>query len=205
VLPEFKVDPLTSERWSDFEALFGPRGACGGCWCMTPRLSRAEYERNKGEGNRRAMRAIVDGGEVPGILGFLRNKAIAWCSLGPRERFYWLTRSRLFRQPVDEQPTWSIVCLFVDKGYRGQGVSVKMIKAACAFAASQGAQCVEAYPVEPRKSPIPPVFAFNGLASSFLRAGFQEVARRSETRPIMRYYIQRPNKRLQRIARSRRP
>jgi hypothetical protein len=26
---------LTSERWGDLEALFGERGACGGCWCVS--------------------------------------------------------------------------------------------------------------------------------------------------------------------------
>lgn len=32
---------------------------------------------------------------------------------------------------------------------------------------------------------------WTGLASSFRKAGFNEVARRSETRPIMRYQIRR--------------
>jgi GNAT superfamily N-acetyltransferase len=195
-MPKLSVHPLTPDRWPAFEALFGPRGACGGCWCMTPRLPRAEYERNKGEGNRRAMRAIVDGGEIPGILGFLGDKVVAWCSLAPRERFSWLARSRIF-QPVDECPVWSIVCFFVDKDHRQQGLSVQMIEAACTFAARQGSRCIEAYPVEPKKVPMPPVFAWNGLASAFLRAGFREVARRSETRPIMRLHIQRPTDRLQ--------
>ena len=45
---------------------------------------------------------------------------------------------------------------------------------------------VEAYPVEPKKSPMPPVFAWTGIASAYRTAGFQEVARRSPTRPIMR-------------------
>lgn len=188
MVPPLTIHPLTHDRWPDFEALFGPRGACGGCWCMTPRLPRGEFERNKGEGNRQSLRSMVQRGEIPGVLGFLGNKAIAWCSLGPREQFSWFSRSRLFRRPVDKQPVWSIVCFFVDKGYRGQGVSVQMIKGACAFAASHGAQCIEAYPVEPRRSPVPAVFAFNGLASSFRNAGFREVERRSETRPIMRFY-----------------
>jgi len=61
-----------------------------------------------------------------------------------------------------------------------------MIDAACAFAAGQGARLVEAYPVEPKKDPMPAVFAYTGLASAFRRAGFREVARRSETRPVMR-------------------
>jgi len=48
---------------------------------------------------------------------------------------------------------------------------------------------VEGYPVEPEKSGIPDLFAYHGLASMFRDTGFQEVARRSETRPIMRYVI----------------
>jgi GNAT superfamily N-acetyltransferase len=184
-LNTWRVLPLTPERWTDLEALFGPRGACGGCWCMTPRLTRAEYERNKGEGNRRALRALVDSGTVPGLLGFVDDRPVAWCSLGPRGDFSWLARSRLFR-PVDDRPVWSIVCLFIDKTHRRQGLSARMLEAACAHAAAHGATCVEAYPVEPRGSDMPAVFAHHGLASAYLRAGFHEVARPSPTRPIMR-------------------
>jgi hypothetical protein len=54
--------PLTAERWTDFEKLFGKRGACGGCWCMWWRLKRSEFERQKGEGNRKAIKRIVDSG-----------------------------------------------------------------------------------------------------------------------------------------------
>lgn len=178
-------EPLTPERWPDLEALFGPRGACGGCWCMTPRLTRAAYERNKGEGNRLALKALVDGGTVPGILGLLEGRPVGWCSVGPRSDFSSLARSRIFK-PVDEREVWSIVCLFIDRDHRRRGLSVRLIEAACAFAAGRGATCIEAYPVEPRKDPMPPVFAYTGLASAYLQAGFREVARRSETRPMMR-------------------
>ena len=44
--------PLTVALWSDLEELFGPRGACGGCWCMFWRLKRSEFEKQKGEGNK---------------------------------------------------------------------------------------------------------------------------------------------------------
>ncbi len=171
-MPKLIVHPLTADRWPDFEALFGPRGACRRCWCMTSRLPRNEYERDKGEGNRRAMKAIVERGEIPGILGFIDDSAVAWCALGPREYFPWLARSRIF-QPVDERPVWSIVCFFIDKDHRRQGLSVQMIEAACTFAAGQDARCINAYPVEPKKDPMPPVFACNGLASAFLRSGFR--------------------------------
>ena len=62
--------PLTSRRWPDFENLFGPNGACGGCWCMWWRIKRSQYDQQKGEGNRLAMRAIVDAGQVPGLLAY---------------------------------------------------------------------------------------------------------------------------------------
>ncbi len=73
-MPDLVVAPLTIDRWGDLEKLFGARGACGGCWCMTPRLSRTDYEPNKGEGNRRAMEAIVRSGEIPGIPGYLEGE-----------------------------------------------------------------------------------------------------------------------------------
>ena len=131
---------------------------------MTPRLTRAEYERNKGERNRQAMKAIVDGGEIPGILGYVGELPVAWCSLGPRISFSWLTRSRIFK-PVDERPVWSIVCFFVAKEMRRKRVSVQMIEAACGFAAGHGAECIEGYPVEPKKDPMPSVFACTGIAA----------------------------------------
>ena len=43
--------PLTPGRWDDFVALFGERGACGGCWCMLWRLTKKECEAQKGEAN----------------------------------------------------------------------------------------------------------------------------------------------------------
>ena len=61
--------PRTPERWSDLEKLFDARGGCGGCWCMTWRLKRADFERGKGERNRLALRALAESGRPPGILG----------------------------------------------------------------------------------------------------------------------------------------
>ncbi len=184
-MKSFEAHPLTPARWNDFETLFGAKGACGGCWCMYPRLRRSEYERLKGEGNRRAMKRLVDSGRVPGILGYVEGKPVAWCSVEPRENIGSLARSRILA-PVDDEPVWSIVCLFLSKTHRGRGLSTRMIEAAVRHAKANGAAVVEAYPVEPKKTPMPAVFAFPGIASSYLAAGFREVARRSETRPIMR-------------------
>jgi len=67
-----------------------------------------------------------------------------------------------------------------------------LLKAALDYVRDCGGSIVEGYPVEPRKSSIPDLFAYHGLASMFRSAGFKEVARRSETRPFMRYVIDSP-------------
>lgn len=178
--------PLTPERWPDLEALFGPRGACGGCWCMWWRLPRSAFNVGKGEGNKEAFRLLVESGEEPGTLAYVDGKAVGWCAVEPREAYPVLERSRILKR-VDEAAVWSVTCFFVAKGYRRQGVTVQLLEHAVAHAREHGAQVVEGYPVEPRSGETADAFAFTGTAAAFRHAGFVEVARRSETRPIMRH------------------
>jgi GNAT superfamily N-acetyltransferase len=184
-----KFCPLTQEYWEDLVSLFGERGACGGCWCMWFRLRNSEFEKQKGKGNKRAMKSIVNSGNVPGILAFDGELPVGWCSVAPRENFSRLDRSRIL-SPLDDLPVWSIVCFFILKKYRSRGLSLALLKAAIDHVKQQGGKIIEGYPVEPVKDRIPDVFAYYGLASSFRKAGFVECERRSETRPIMRYYIE---------------
>ena len=185
---QLKFFPVTPKRWSDFETLFGARGACGGCWCMLWRLKRSEFEQQKGKKNKLAMKAIIESGEVPGILAYHKRQPIAWCSVAPREQFPALERSRILKK-IDDQPVWSISCLFVEKNHREKGISVRITKAAIDYVAQKRGKILEAYPVEPKKDRAPPVFVWIGLAAGFKKAGFIECTRRSETRPIMRYFI----------------
>jgi len=187
---QIRIVPLTGENWTDLEALFGPRGAVGGCWCMYWRQTRAEYDRFKGEANRGAFHDIVVSGDPVGLLAYDNEEPVGWCAVAPRDDFPALDRSRVLKR-VDTQPVWSVVCFFVKRSHRHQGLTVRLLKAAVEFAANHGATIVEGYPIEPRKPETPPVFAFTGLKSAFLQAGFEEVARRSETRPIMRFVIER--------------
>lgn len=186
--PAFRFHPLTPDLWDDFETLFGERGACGGCWCMFWRRSRAEFNRGKGTGNRRAMRSLVKSGAAPGILAFAGNEPIGWCAVAPREDYLALGRSRVLKA-VDDTPVWSVSCLFVARDYRKRGVSVALLKAVIEFVRARGGRVVEGYPVEPKSPDMPAAFAWTGLASAFLQAGFREHRRGSETRPIMRFEI----------------
>ncbi|MCK6620553.1 MAG: GNAT family N-acetyltransferase [Calditrichaceae bacterium] len=179
--------PLGADNRGDFEKLFGKNGACGGCWCMFWRLARAEFSGQKGEGNRQAMKKLIESGETPGILAYLGDEPVGWCSVAPREKFPALERSRVSAR-IDDQPVWSITCFFIHKNYRRKGLSLALLRAAVDYVREQGGKIVEGYPVEPKK-PQPGAFVWTGLASAFRQAGFQECARRSETRPLMRLVI----------------
>lgn len=153
---------------------------------MLWRLTRKEFEAQKGEGNKLALKAIIDSGEVPGLLAFDRDKPIAWCAIAPRKTYSALARSRILKS-VDERECWSVACFFIEKFHRKKGVSTRILKAAVEYAQSRGALLIEGYPVAPKsEKSIPPVFAWTGISKAFLAAGFKEVARRSPTRPIMR-------------------
>jgi GNAT superfamily N-acetyltransferase len=177
--------PLTAQRWRDLESLFGERGACGGCWCMWWRLTRAEFSKRKGKRNKAAFKRIVEAGDVPGVLAYVGKEPVGWCAVSPRDCYPSLERSRTLAR-VDDRAVWSVTCLFVARPFRRKGISVELLRAAASHAHSRGAAIVEGYPVEPRTLSMPDVFAWTGLPSAFHRAGFREVLRRSQTRPIMR-------------------
>lgn len=180
--------PLTNSTWHDFEQLFGERGACGGCWCMAWRLRNKDFESGKGEGNKKAMRELVKSREQTGIITYVDNEPAAWCSVAPREQFVKLENSRVWKR-IDDEPVWSISCLFLAKQFRRRGLSAEVIKCAIEFCRTKGVKIIEAYPVEPYADKIPAAFAWTGMPSSFIKAGFKEVARRSDKKPIMRYYL----------------
>jgi GNAT superfamily N-acetyltransferase len=176
--------PLTRDRWSDLEKLFGKNGACGGCWCMYWRLKRSQFLAQKGEGNRKALKEIVDSNQIPGILAYSGKEPVGWCSVAAREVFQTLERSRILKR-VDDEPVWSVVCFFVAKPFRSKGVTVELLKAVLDHVRNKGSKIVEGYPNE-LGTKLPDAFVYTGLASAFCKAGFSEIARRSKSRPIMR-------------------
>lgn len=157
---------------------------------MWARLKRADYVKQKGARNKAAFKKIVETGPAPGVLAYQGSEAIGWCAVAPRAEYLRLEKSRVLAR-VDDQPVWSISCLFIAKPHRRAGVSVGLLKAATDYAAKHGAKLVEGYPIEPDSGTIPDAFAWTGLASAFRKAGFSEVARRSKTRPIMRRAVAR--------------
>ena len=185
---ELSFKPLKRNLWTDFEELFGPNGACAGCWCMFWKLRGKAYEEARGYETRQMHKSIVDSGVVTGLLAYLHGEVVGWIAVEPRDSYPKLAHARALK-PVDDQPVWSVTCFFVSKNSRRQGIAVELLKAAVNYVSQQGGSIVEGYPVDAQKD-MPAPFIYNGTASAFQQAGFQEVARRSATRPIFRFVIE---------------
>lgn len=177
------IRPLTQDLWPALEDLFGKQGACNGCWCMYWRIGSA-YNKRPREKNKADFRKIVKRGPPPGLLAFDGALAVGWCQLTPRSDLNWLNRKRLL-QGVDELPVWSISCFYVRRGYRNRGIATTLITAAIKAAKKAKVPALEAYPLDSNADQH--WRSFTGTAATFKRAGFKTVARRSPTRPIMRF------------------
>ena len=182
----FRSQPLTPTTWHDLEELFGlPGGSIvRGCWCIFYRKSGGQGGQGTGANNKQQLCDLVDNGIVPGLVGYLDDQPAGWISLGPRAEYLKLRRSPIMK-PVDDADVWSVVCSYVAKQFRGQGLQHKLLAAAIDYARDSGATILEAYPVDkPERSQ--PDFMFFGSRSLYEQAGFREVVRRSPTRVVMR-------------------
>ena len=185
---KYKFFPVTKDRWKDFEFLFGEKGACAGCWCMYWRITQKVLDKQKGAGNKKAIKKIIFDGNIPGILAYHDLQPVGWCAVAPRAEFTRLENSRILK-PVDDKPVWSVTCFFINRKYRNKGLSVDLLNASKIFVKAQGGKIIEGYPIEPRENKMPDAFVWVGLSRAFIKAGFKEVARRSETRPIMKFTL----------------
>jgi hypothetical protein len=172
---DYTFKPLMPATWDDFVELFADNSVCGDCWCMFWRVTRREFNAGRKGGNRKAMKALVDGGIVPGIMAYLNGKVAGWVSIAPREDFASLERSPKLKR-VDDRPVWSIVCFYAPGTVRGGMMSV-LIEGAVDHARGQGACTVEAYPDISTEN-AHPVDLYMGSLNTFLKAGFKKVADR---------------------------
>lgn len=182
---------VTPERWDDLVELFAGHGNPGYCWCQTWRIAGSRYRELDSDGRQERMHAQVSANVPVGILAYQDGRPVGWCSVAPRETYGRLERARSIKQ-VDDRSTWSIVCFFVLRSARGQGLSGRLIACALDYAHREGAEVVEAYPVEPEITPegqpdYNVSYRFMGFVSMYTRAGFHDSTPQGSQRKVMRY------------------
>lgn len=145
---------------------------------MVWRRTSAEAKNNDGANRKRQMMARLDAGTFIGLLAYEGEKPVAWVSVAPRDSY------RNLGGPPEEsgEVTWSIVCFFVPRKRRGQGMVYRLIAAAVNYSKDAGATVVEAYPVPPDA----PSYRFMGFVPAFERSGFKSVGRAGIRRHVMR-------------------
>lgn len=161
--------PVTSETMGDFVLFRSTHSQFGSCSCMRWRMRNAQFTRSTRRARAGAFDALVEEDIPVGILAYLNDTPVAWCSVAPRQTFKGLKRGGR-----DEARTWSVTCFWVDPLYRRKGITVRLLMAAVEYARSAGAKIIEGYPVEPGKSSRGSPGGSVGSLSTFRRAGFRE-------------------------------
>jgi len=193
-MPVLEFHPVTADRWSDLVSLFEHHGNPGYCWCMLWRMISSDYRQSDSTGRRNALASLVNQGIPIGILVYLNDEPAGWCSIAPRETHPRLEHSTTLKR-IDDLPVWSVVCFFVNRKLREQGLSLRLLQVAVAYAISQGAKIIEGYPVEPHKKDeegnLQPVtsYRFMGSVSTFKKAGFLDASITAKGRRIMRFVV----------------
>jgi GNAT superfamily N-acetyltransferase len=188
---EIQIAPLTTARWPDLESVFGDgRGVCSQCWCMYWRLPRRDFEASLGAKTRQLFRGRVEAGPPPGLLAYRDAAPVGWVQVGPRADVPGWNGARRLTAPTADAPAedarvWGISCFVTKAGCRWQGIARALLTGAVDWARQNGARVLDACPVDAGGN-RPPVSLYHGLASTFRRAGFREVARRRADRPLMR-------------------
>jgi len=168
-----RIEPLTESRMEDFAAVVNPNHRQKHCWCLSHRLSAQEIRERGGEDRYEAMCSLAREKIAPGVIAYLGDQTVGWCSISPRAQIPKLENSKLIR-PVDDLRVWSIICMVVRGGYRRRGVNRQMVLGAVEYAKSLGAPAVEAYPVDP-EGRMDLTMAFVGTRKMFEEAGFEVV------------------------------
>ena len=147
-------------------------------------MTSSEFRRSTKDERVAALEALVRAGTAVGILAFSGATPVGWCSVAPRASYAALERSRVLPR-VDDTPVWSVVCLFVDRHFRRQGLTGRLLQAAVDYARDQGAPAVEGYPV----APDAPSYTYMGTEETYRRAGFLDVTPAGQKRMVMRYNL----------------
>lgn len=187
------IRPLTEKHIADFRQLFGPRGACYGCWCTYFRLPPKARQALDGDAKRDLMIRRIRSGPPPGLIAWRGDAPVGWMQIGPRADVpEWNNPRRattpLPDGPADDPAVWAISCFFIAARERGRGLSHRLVAEGIGFARAAGARMIEASPMD-RAKQSGSLGLFVGSTSVFLKAGFSEMARQKPGRPLMRLML----------------
>jgi len=174
---DFVVRPLDETTWSAFARLVEKhKGIWGGCWCMA--FHPEGIARNKSASqNRSEKERRVREGRAHATLVYDGSIAVGWCQYGPTDELPRIKHKRDYLRGLSTLPDWRITCFFVDREYRGKGVSSIALEGALYEIARFGGGIVESYPEDAEGRTVSGSFLHNATVSMFERHGFRRTRR----------------------------
>jgi GNAT superfamily N-acetyltransferase len=167
--------PVTTDNWKDFEDLFEGKGGPKYCWCMAWRLTKEERKNNTKECKKVFIKDRVEKGIPIGIIAYMDDIPIGWCSVGPRESFQGLDGNNSIKN------VWSITCFYIRKAYRGKELTKYLLQDAIEYGKKNGTEYMEAYGVNEDS----PSYRYMGFKKLYEESGFEYVKMAGTRRHVM--------------------
>ncbi|WP_127792491.1 GNAT family N-acetyltransferase [Agromyces sp. LHK192] len=189
-----EVRPATS--FADVKTMVGPkRPDANVCWCLSYRIPSKENLALKGPERGERVRQLVRHKIPPGVLAYDGGDVVGWAAVHPRADTSFARNRKI--PHVDDVDVWSVWCIRVRPGHRGEGLSHRLLAGAVDFARDHGAPAIEGYPVDNSGERVDLTMAYVGTRKLFERAGFTMAAGTDSVlngfpRVVMRLDLARP-------------
>ena len=170
------IEVRAASVFDDVAAVVGPkRPDANVCWCLSYRLtSSKENLALRGPARGERVRELCRKRPPPGVLAYDDGDVVGWAGVHPRSDTSFATNRRI--PHVDDLDVWSVWCIRVRPGHRGEGISHHLLEGAVQFARDHGAPAIEGYPVDNQSEKVDLTMAYVGTRALFERAGFTKAA-----------------------------
>jgi len=169
-----EIRPAT--LFQDVKAVVGPkRPDANVCWCLSYRLTSSNENRELvGPARGERVKQLCRQDPPPGVLAYDGDEVVGWAAVAPRAETSFARNRKI--PHVDDLAVWSVWCIRVRPGHRGEGISHHLLRGAVEFARERGAPAIEGYPVDNGGEKVDLTMAYVGTRRLFERAGFSKVA-----------------------------
>ncbi|MFT3798722.1 GNAT family N-acetyltransferase [Microbacterium sp.] len=187
-MSEIVIESASVERFGDVEHALTGGGDGASCWCQWWMLRGKDWQTTTTGQRREMLRDDLRIAPVSGLVAYAGGEAVGWVKVAPRTAQPRIAHNRNLQQspePMDDPSVWAVTCFVVRREHRGEGIAGELLDAAVTHARRHGARVIEGYPVDTTVKKTSSNDLYHGALSTFLDAGFTEVARPAPARPIV--------------------
>jgi GNAT superfamily N-acetyltransferase len=183
-----EIRPATADRFDDVEHALTGGGDGASCWCQWWMLRNKDWSAASNDEKRELLRGDLAREPAAGLVAYVDDEPAGWVKVMPRTdqtRLAFTKSLKASPEPIDDASVWAVTCFVVRREHRGAGLGAALLEAAVGYARDNGARVVEGYPIDTSAKKASTGALFHGALSTFLGAGFREVAVPAPGRPIV--------------------